>query len=211
MARPPSAQVRSALIRHAAQLLARREPVTLRSVVAGTGASTMAVYTHFGDMAGLWRAVRQEGFALLADRLAAVPQTDDPLHDVGALGAGYAQHGLNHPELYRVMFDGAADLEDPAGADATLELLVGACERARAAGLLAVGCEPAQVALRIWTSGHGLLMLVVTGVLGTDVLHAEAPAVATAILAAAGASADAAASSVRAGWHAQLDRAHGPA
>ena len=47
-------------------MLARREPVTLRAVVAGTGVSTMAVYTHFDGMPGLWRAVRQEGFTRLA-------------------------------------------------------------------------------------------------------------------------------------------------
>ena len=44
---------------------ARREPVTLRALVEGTGASTMAVYPHFGGMPGLWSAVRQEGFTRL--------------------------------------------------------------------------------------------------------------------------------------------------
>ena len=39
---PP--EVRTALIERAAAMLAAREPVTLRTVVAGTGASTMAVY-----------------------------------------------------------------------------------------------------------------------------------------------------------------------
>lgn len=183
-------------------MLAAREPVTLRSVVAGTGASTMAVYTHFGDMDGLWRAVRQEGFVLLGARLRAVPITPDPLADIVALGAGYAEHALAHPELYRVMFDAAADLDDPVAADATLQLLVDAVARACEVGLLHADTDPHQVATQIWVSGHGLLQLVVTGVLDAVVIDALAPETTTAILASAGAGADVA-NSVRSGWRSQ--------
>jgi len=69
MPRKASPAVRDALVERAAEMLARREPVTSRALVEGTGASTMAVYTHFGGMPGLWRAVRQEGFTRLARRL----------------------------------------------------------------------------------------------------------------------------------------------
>lgn len=200
MSRSPSTHVRAALIQRAAEMLARREPVTLRSVVARTGASTMAVYTHFGDMAGLWRAVRQEGFALLADRLAAVPRTSDPIADAAALGAGYLAHAFDHPELYRLMFDAAADLDDPMAADDTLALLVDAVARSRATGRLAGDCDPERVALRLWTSGHGLAHLAVTGVLARDLVLLEAPEVTTAILVAAGGEPPGIASSVRAAW-----------
>lgn len=107
----------------------------------------MAVYTHFGDMAGLWRAVRQEGFALLADRLAAVPTTNDPIADAAALGAGYLAHAFDHPELYRLMFDAAADLDDPAAADDTTAILV------------AAGGEPSGIASSVraaWADEAGL-------------------------------------------------------
>ncbi|GAA2886227.1 hypothetical protein GCM10020220_090540 [Nonomuraea rubra] len=70
MVRTKDPAIRSLLIDRAAQLLAAREPVTLRSLVAGTGVSTMAVYTYFGSMDGLWAAMRQEGFTRLAARLA---------------------------------------------------------------------------------------------------------------------------------------------
>ena len=150
------------------QMLAAARPVTLRSVVAGTGASTMAVYTHFGDMDGLWRAVRQEGFGLLAERLRAVPapRTRSPMSRRSA--PAYAAHALAYPELYRVMFDAAADLDDPEAADTTLQLLVDAVARAREHGRLAAETDPAQCATQIWVSGHGPLQLVVTGVLPAD-------------------------------------------
>ena len=66
--RVASADVRVALVEHAAEMLASREPVTVRALAQRAGTSTMAVYTHFGGLTGLWRAVRQEGFQRLAER-----------------------------------------------------------------------------------------------------------------------------------------------
>src|SRR5690348_6589605 len=93
------AAVRVALVERAAEMLARREPVSLRSLVEGTGASTMAVYTHFGGMPGLWRAVRQEGFTRLKARLDGQRPTKDPVRDLAALGAAYAGNALEFPAL----------------------------------------------------------------------------------------------------------------
>lgn len=181
---PP--EVRAALVERAAMMLARREPVTLRSVVAGTGASTMAVYTHFGGMPGLWRAVRQEGFERLAARLATVASTDDPVHDVVALGAAYVENAFAHPDLYRAMFDEAADLDDRATADGGLSALVAAAGRARDAGRFAPDCDPGQLAVRCWASGHGLVLLALTGVLPVEVLLAQWPRIAVALFVDAG-------------------------
>ena len=192
--------VRRRLVERAAAMLAAREPVTLRSLVEGTGASTMAVYTHFGGMPGLWRAVRQEGFTRLADRLAAVRATADPVHDVAALGAAYAANALEHPALYRAMFDAVAELEDPAGADRGLALLVDAVARARAEERLAVDARPDAVATRLWLAGHGLLSLVVQGVLPDDVVDGHSIEAAVALLVAAGDEPDGCRESVARAW-----------
>ncbi len=167
-------------------MLADREPVTLRGLVEGTGASTMAVYTHFGGMPGLWSAVRQEGFTRLAGRLAAVPRTDDPVHDLAALGVAYARNALAAPELYRAMFDARADLADASAADATFDRLVTAAARARDEGRLDAGTDPRTLATRYWAAGHGLVSLVVQGVLPADVLAPLATGTAVALLVAAG-------------------------
>jgi AcrR family transcriptional regulator len=192
--------VRAALVERAAEMLARREPVTLRALVEGTGASTMSVYTHFGGMPGLWSAVRQEGFTRLAARLATVPTGEDPVLDLAALGAAYVANALAAPALYRAMFDTAADLEDPAAAAAPFQALVACAARARATGRFAVGSDPEAVATRLWAAGHGLTMLVLTGVLPEESLDAHGPAVATALFVAAGDREDRASRSVRAGW-----------
>ena len=192
--------MRAALIERAAEMLARREPVTLRALVAGTGASTMAVYTHFGGMPGLWRAVRQEGFTRLAERLAAVERTDDAVRDLMALAAAYVANAFANPHLYRAMFDAEADLEDHEAAAASFGELVACALRARDTGRFASSCDPEAVATRLWATGHGLAMLALTGVLSPEALAAHAPAVAAALFVAAGDDEERCLRSVEAGW-----------
>ena len=180
-------------------MLRAREPVTLRSLVAGTSVSTMAVYTHFDGMDGLWKALRQEGFTRLAATFATVPTTSDPVHDLAALVAAYLRHALDHPDLYRVMFDAAFDLEDLAAADATLEHLVQAVSRARAAGRVRADVEPLGLATQSWAIGHGLVSLVATGPLPRETLDHGAPML-TALLVGAGDEPDRCRASVGEGW-----------
>jgi len=192
--------VRVALLEGAAELLARREPVTARSLADRVGTSTTALYTHFGGMPGLWRAVRHEGFSRLAQRLSAVPRSDDPVRDLAALGAAYLDSARADPFLYRAMFDAAADLEDPAVADDAFALLVEGADRARRAGRFAGSSDPFAVATRYWAAGHGLAVLVVTGVLPDQALALHGPEMAVAAFVAAGDESDRCRASVLAGW-----------
>ncbi len=178
--------VRTAIVERAAAMLAAREPVTLRSVVEGTGGSTMAVYTHFGGMPGLWRAVRQEGFTRLGARLSAVRETADPVHDLAALGVAYVESALAEPTLYRAMFDDAAPLEDPVAAERTFAPLVRAADRARAEGRFLASSDARALATRQWVAGHGLAMLVVNGVLGPEAVAQHAPELLVALFTATG-------------------------
>ncbi len=189
-----------ALVERAAEMLARREPVTLRALVQGTGASTMAVYTHFDGMPGLWRAVRQEGFTRLAHRLAAVERTPDPVRDLVALGAAYVANALANPDLYRTMFDAAFDLEDPEAAATSFQVLVSCAADARRQGRFSAQTDPEELATQFWATGHGMTSLVLTGVLPREALDINVPAVATALFVRAGDRADRCWSSVQAGW-----------
>lgn len=203
---PP--EVRAALIENAAAMLVAREPVTLRALAARAGTSTMAVYTHFGGMPALWDAVRQEGFVRLAERLAGVASTDDPVRDLAALGAAYATNALENPALYRVMFDAAAELDDPDAAARTFAVLVDAATRALDAGRFEA-VDPQELATRFWVSGHGVLMLVLTGVLPAQAIDAHSPALAIALFRASGDDAEPCEASVRAGWGCVADATSG--
>jgi len=181
-------------------MLARREPVTLRSLVAGTGVSTMAVYTYFDGMAGLWGAVRQEGFRRLGERVGSVQAGRDPVRHLAALGVAYVENALSNPHLYRVMFDATFELPDPAAADATFAHLVDAARRAVDTGRFGADRDASDVALRVWASGHGIVSLAVTGVLDAGELRRHAPAMVTALFIDAGDSPDLARRSVAAAW-----------
>ncbi|WP_043624531.1 TetR/AcrR family transcriptional regulator [Nonomuraea candida] len=199
MVRRKDPAVRSLLIERAAQMLAARQPVTLRSLVAGTGMSTMAVYTYFGGMDGLWTAMRQEGFTRLAARLATVETTDDPVRDLAALGAAYLSNALAVPDLYRVMFDAGFELEDAAAADDTLHHLVRTAERAKTAGRFRDDVDPLELATQSWTVGHGLASLVATGPLPPQALAHGVPLL-TALFVGAGDDPVRCRRSVELGW-----------
>src|SRR5882757_8642830 len=111
MPRQPDPNLRAQLVEAAARVLAEQGPAALstRRIATEVGTSTMAVYTYFGSMADLVRAVVKEGFARLAKHLDQVATTDDPLADLSNLGQAYRQNAIDNPHLYTVMF-GAASL-----------------------------------------------------------------------------------------------------
>ncbi|MER5224033.1 TetR/AcrR family transcriptional regulator [Streptomyces flaveus] len=199
MARTKDPAVRSLLLDRAAQMLRTRQPVTLRTLVAGTGVSTMAVYTYFGGMEGLWKALRQEGFNRLTAKLTAVKMTADPVRDLAALGAAYLSNALESPDLYRVMFDAGFNLEDTDAADETLHCLVDAIERAKTHGRFHGEVDPLELATQSWTIGHGLASLVATGPLPHEVLAHGVPML-TALFTSAGDEPERCRRSVERGW-----------
>jgi AcrR family transcriptional regulator len=207
MARTKDPAVRSLLIERAAQMLRAREPITLRSLVAGTGVSTMAVYTYFDGMEGLWRAVRQEGFTRLAAVLARVATSTDPVRDLAALGSAYLSNAQANPDLYRVMFDAAFELEDPAAADATLQPLVDGVDRAKTAGRFSVDVDPLDLAVQSWAIGHGLASLTVTGPLPREALAHAVPMLA-ALFIDAGDEPARCRQSVEQGWTSGAEQDH---
>ena len=199
MARTRDPAVRTLLVERAAHMLRTREPITLRSLVAGTGVSTMAVYTYFDGMDGVWKALRQEGFTRLAARFATVEMTADPIRDLTALVAAYLGNALDHPDLYRVMFDANFDLEDLKAADATLEYLVQAAERSRSADRFRADTDPLELATQSWTVAHGLVSLVANGPLPRQTLANGVPLL-TALFISAGDDPGKSRRSVENGW-----------
>ena len=169
----PGDDVRVRLLETAARLLGEEGPsaLTTRRLANEAGTSTMAVYTHFGSMPALVRAIVAEGFARLHARVAAVERTDDPLVDLQAVAVAYREHALANPHLYAVMF-GSASLGGYRLHDDELEVglaafgqLVAAAQRAMDAGVLRPG-DAAAVAGQLWTALHGFVMLELAGYQG---------------------------------------------
>ncbi len=106
-------QARATLLRAAEDLAAvgGLEAVGVRSAAAAAGTTTRAVYTVFGSKEELVDGLVERSMQLLHECVAAVPRTDDPVQDlVECAVLGYRRFALEHPELFRLCFNG----NDPA-------------------------------------------------------------------------------------------------
>src|ERR1044072_4982865 len=101
-----SGELRHERVEAGGRLLAAEGPaaLTTRRVAQETGVSTTAVYSLFGDKAGLVREMFLAGFERLSEAFAAVPTTEDPVADLLALGHAYRANARANPHLYELMF-----------------------------------------------------------------------------------------------------------
>jgi AcrR family transcriptional regulator len=155
----PDEQVRDALIEAAARLLAREGPsaLTTRRLAAEVSTSTMALYTHFGSMEGLRRAVRKEGFARLTGYFDSVPVTRDPVADLSALGWAYCFNAVANPQLYRAVFlEPPTDEEDVAIGRAAVQQPIDTVARCIQAGRFDTA-DPESLATQLWAAAHGMI------------------------------------------------------
>ncbi|MFF4214511.1 TetR/AcrR family transcriptional regulator [Streptomyces sp. NPDC001796] len=164
--------LRNALLEAAARVLAEEGPAGLstRRLAKEVGTSTMAVYTYFGGMDDLVRAVVREGFARLNVTMTAIGDSDDPVADVVAHGRVYRWHAFKDPHLYQVMLG----LLTVAGFSLTdddrrhgryvLDILIASVRRCMAAGRFREG-DAELVAHQFWTALHGIVTLELGGYL----------------------------------------------
>ncbi|KKK04507.1 TetR/AcrR family transcriptional regulator [Micromonospora sp. HK10] len=167
-----SSDQRQELVDVAARLLTEQGPRSLsaRALARETGTSTMAIYTYFGGMPGLVRAVIREGFARLADRLATVQASDDPVADSFQLAIAYRQSAHLAPHLYAVMFGGSSiagfqlSQEDRRIGLYTLRVARDAITRCIQAGRFRP-TDPWSITQHTWCQLHGLVSLELAGYL----------------------------------------------
>jgi AcrR family transcriptional regulator len=148
------------------------EALSLRRLAADAGTSTTAVYSLFGNKAGLFASLYGEAARRFGERLARVGVTDDPVGDIVRLGVAYRDYARNEPYLYGILFGRFDGRDDAAGEDAarTIEPLVDAVRRGQSAGRLR--SAPAErIALACWGIAHGLVSLELAGTVpdGLDV------------------------------------------
>ena len=136
----------------------------MREVARRAGVSHQAPYHYFGDRAGIFAAISEEGFNRFADEFeAAVVGSNDPL---ATCMRTYVRFALSHSGHYRVMFR-----SDICGI-ATHEPTRAAADRAFLALLdLAARVDPDRSAdadaltlpITLWSSAHGLATLLIDG------------------------------------------------
>ena len=154
--------VAEALVETGARLIAEHEPLSTRRLAAEVGTSTAAVYTHFGSITELRRAIRRVGFERLADYQRSYERTDDPVADLAKQGWAYCRNAMTNPNMYRVMFmEAPLDESDAEVGLYTFEMLVGEVRRCVEAGRFRG--DPFDMASQCWATTHGVVTLYLAG------------------------------------------------
>jgi AcrR family transcriptional regulator len=155
---------RRAIIDAAAQMLADEGEagLSVRRVAQQVGASTMVVYTHFGDKDGMIDAVLEHAFGGFAAALGGVSEADPWVH-LRALGYAYRGFAVAHPAAYRLLFGRLTPSRTiPASAGRAFESLTRTIARCMAAlDRPARDIEPA--AISVWAATHGFVSLELAG------------------------------------------------
>jgi AcrR family transcriptional regulator len=176
--------VRERLIDGGIRLLERDglQSLSVRSLAAEVGTSTMAVYTHFGGMTGVIDAVAGEAFSRFTSALTQAEQTDDPVADFFVMGTAYRAFALANPQRYQLIF-GAASPASVAGFRTDVTSTGSATDRTEWASsfdalrdvvrrMIAAGRirddGVSNVAGRLWSLSHGAVMLELAGFFGHE-------------------------------------------
>ncbi|WP_406281141.1 TetR/AcrR family transcriptional regulator [Nocardia sp. NBC_00881] len=161
------------LVRATIGLLAEQGPsaIKARTVASATGLSTMVVYSHFGGIPELVRAVVDQGFKELDRAFSRMPVTADPIADLFTMALTCRRVARENPHLYDLMFGlstratyrpmGDSDIRfsgrSPAFRDAYVHM-VDACQRLVDSRRIEQQ-EPEVVAAQLWSFVHGYITL----------------------------------------------------
>lgn len=102
--------LRRGLVEAARRVLEAQGPaaLSLRAVAREAGVSPAAPYHHFKDKSELLDAVAEQGWAMLSHTMSEALDGDGELR---AVVLAYVCFALDHPALYRVMYDAAREKE----------------------------------------------------------------------------------------------------
>lgn len=161
------------LVQATIKLLAEQGPsaIKARTVAAEAGMSTMVVYSHFGGIPELIRAVVDYGFSEMERAFSEASITDDPVADLFSMALETREMARANPHLYDLMFglSTRATYRPTPGKDvrrsghspafqAAYSHLTDACSRLVKSGRVGA-IDPKVVAAALWSFVHGYITL----------------------------------------------------
>ncbi|MEM1413249.1 MAG: TetR/AcrR family transcriptional regulator [Myxococcota bacterium] len=160
-------------LREAASRILRREGVralSLRRVAREAGVTTMGIYSRFGGKDGLLDALHAEGFELLSEAQASLPEQADPLEAIVAHARAHRRMARDHQAHYQVMFERSTGFEP---SSVSRERATGSLEalRAKVSDAVSRGAldgDPESIARAVFAQVHGTVALTLAGIEGGD-------------------------------------------
>ena len=155
------------------------EDLSTRRLAGLLGKTTGAIYHRWGSLDGLLFAVSQRGFGELGARVSSVWART---HDLGACAATFVDFGLDHPELYALMFERRFDWSALRAAGAFQRATPGSELLARVLCLFEQGGSKSALSdTRLFMAGlHGIVSFAASGRMNTGELTKPDRAVALA-------------------------------
>lgn len=161
-----SPDVRRAVLDGALAIIASdgADALSMRDVARRAGVSHQAPYHYFGDRAGIFAAISEEGFTRFADEFeATLNSSDDPARDCLRTYVTFAITNTGH---YRVMFrsdiSGASTHEQTRqAADRAFAVLLELAERVSPDNN--DSDNPLMLPIMLWSMAHGLSTLLMDG------------------------------------------------
>jgi AcrR family transcriptional regulator len=134
------------IVAAARELLEQEGEISMRRLADQLGIKAPSLYKHLPGKPALEAAIISDAFLEAAERFEAAATLED-------LGAAYRAFALEHPHVYRLMFNGPLPRE---------RLVPGAEARAAAPVIAAVGGDPDR-ARALYAFAHGMVILELDG------------------------------------------------
>ena len=170
MARTPSAEVESAILTAAEELLTTEGPgaLSVRRIAELAGVAPMSVYNHFGSKNGVIDALYFKSLEHLGAAMASLSEVEDPVDAVFEGLRRYRRLALEHRAAYQLMFRWWAIPSYKPSADARLAAqqafasLQACVQRALDAKRI---CGPGaeEITRQLWAAIHGWVATEVGG------------------------------------------------
>lgn len=144
--------------------------LSMRKLAERVEYSAAAIYLHFENREQIAQALSEAGFQTMLDALETTGRGKTGVEALHALGATYVAFGLQHPEIYQLIFMGdsdymaaafAANQTDNAPARAYGALLTVA-QQLKDAGVAPADLDLTTIAELIWATLHGIVSLRIT-------------------------------------------------
>lgn len=171
--------LKNALIQAGVEILAQEGVggLSLRKVAKQAGVSHAAPYSHFVDKQALIAAISTEGFKQLSLQIREIFEANqpEPATLLVETAWAYLQFALNEPDRFKLMFSSVLEKEKEYPefveySKKNFSQIVEVIKLCQSAGIIRAG-TPDLTTVSIWSTVHGLVMLVLEDQISHTVLE----------------------------------------
>ena len=144
--------------------------LSMRKLAERIEYSAAAIYLHFENREQIAQALSEAGFQRMLDGLETAGRGKSGADALYALGSAYLAFGLQHPEIYRLIFMGDSDYMAAAYTANASEsaparaygALLNVAQQLKDDGAAARDLDLVEIAELVWATLHGIVSLRIT-------------------------------------------------